>query len=526
MKVNRGIAMPLSSLHLPAALIILDGFGLASSGTGNAISQAHTPVLDHLLADSPSVQLEASGEAVGLPAGQMGNSEVGHLNIGAGRVVHQELSRINEACRSGSIESNEVLLRAMETTRTRGSVLHLMGLVSDGGVHSSIDHLLALLNMAARNGVQQVFIHAFLDGRDVPPKSAEGYLRQVLDACEQHTAAGLQYQIASISGRYYAMDRDNRWDRVQAAWQAIAQAQPITTATPLEYLHSSYNDKVTDEFVIPVSFTERPMTDDDAVIFFNFRPDRARQLTRAFRDPTFDGFTGANCHPTFVCLTEYDPRIPADVAFPKEFPQMVLADAIAAAGLTQYHIAETEKYAHVTFFLNGGREEPKKGEKRVLIPSPKVATYDLQPEMSEEEVSSTLAQAIDNDEADFYLVNFANCDMVGHTGSVPATVQAVEAVDRGVGRVLAALKRKQGVALLTADHGNADKMLAADGSPHTAHTTAPVPLVLIDYAETGFSFSPDAQAGKGALCNIAPTLLDMAGVSIPSEMTASSLVRN
>lgn len=514
-----------AGLRLPACLVIMDGFGLAPAGEGNAISLADTPVLDRLFAERPWVRLEASGEAVGLPEGQMGNSEVGHLNIGAGRVVFQELTRINRACRDGSIRKNPVIQAVFEAARKPGAALHLMGLLSDGGVHSSNEHLCALLAAARDAGVPHVMVHCFMDGRDVPPSSGAGYLADLLDVIGRlgctDGAGGCLIEVASIEGRYYAMDRDNRWDRVERAWDAIVNAANLQDASPEAVMEASYAAGVTDEFVEPAALSPRGMRDGDAVVFFNFRPDRAREITRALVDDDFAGF--ARSHKPkldFVCLTEYDPDIAAPVAFAKEFPEKVLADVLAGAGLSQYHIAETEKYAHVTFFLNGGREEEKAGEERKLIASPKVATYDLQPEMSEPEVARVLAEAIRADEADVYIVNFANCDMVGHTGVIPAAVRAVEAVDAGVGMVLDALAEKGGVAFVTADHGNADKMLAEDGTPHTAHTTAPVPFVLVD--ESGSSLRLSGR--DGCLADIAPTLLAAVGLDIPPEMTGACLL--
>ncbi len=508
-------------LALPACLIIMDGFGLAEAGPGNAVAQADTPCLDGLFANRPWTKLQASGEAVGLPEGQMGNSEVGHLNIGAGRVVFQELTRINRACADGSLAQNPVLNSAFSQAAKPGAALHLMGLLSDGGVHSSNEHLYALMRAAKAAGVAQVFVHCFMDGRDVPPKSGAGYIEELLGVMDELADDSFQVRVGSISGRYFAMDRDNRWDRVERAWRALALAEPCVQDAPAQVMEASYARGVTDEFVEPVALCDRAVRDGDAVVFFNFRPDRAREITRALVDPAFAGFERpAFPQVSFVCLTEYDPEIPAPVAYAKEFPAEVLADVLAEAGLRQYHIAETEKYAHVTFFLNGGREEAKAGEERALIPSPKVATYDLQPEMSEPDVAATLAAAIDADEADVYIVNFANPDMVGHTGVIPAAVAAVEAVDRGVAQVLAAIERKGGVAFVTADHGNADKMLAEDGSPFTAHTTAPVPFLFADFAGTGRTLD----GSEGALCDIAPTLLEVVGIKAPTAMTGRSLL--
>lgn len=508
------------TLTLPVALIIMDGFGLSEPGPGNAISLAHTPNLDKLFATCSHTNLDASGRPVGLPNGQMGNSEVGHLNIGAGRTVFQELTRIDNACEDGSLQQNEVLKEAMAHVVEANSTLHLMGLLSDGGVHSSNEHLYALMEMAAAMGVPRVRIHCFMDGRDVPPSSGADYLAQL----EERIAAmpeSCDCSVGVVSGRYYAMDRDNRWDRIEKAWKALWMGEGLSAAASAEAIQNSYDQEVTDEFVVPTCVNYAGASEDDAFVFFNFRPDRAREITRAVCDEAFDKFERPGWKkPAFVCLTEYDPTIPAPIAFPKECPEHVLADVLAENGLRQYHIAETEKYAHVTFFLNGGIETPKTGEERALIASPKVATYDLQPEMSEPEVAEKLANAIRSDEADVYVVNFANCDMVGHTGVVEAAVKAVEAVDAGVGLVLDALREKGGVALVTADHGNADCMIAEDGTPFTAHTTAPVPLILVDAAGKGYSLT----AERGALCNISPTLLEMIGIDVPSEMTAKSLL--
>ncbi len=508
------------TLRLPVALIIMDGFGLGEPGPYNAIDQAQTPCLDSLFEQFSWLPIHASGEWVGLPEGQMGNSEVGHLNIGAGRIVYQELTRINKACRDGSIAHNEVINAAIDVVKSKGSVLHFMGLLSDGGVHSSNEHLYALLRHAAQSGVDNVHIHCFMDGRDVSPTSGKAYVEELLVVIEECRALGCDMHIASIEGRYYAMDRDNRWERVEQAYRCIAHCEPYSELEPLAYVEQSYEQDITDEFIVPASFTHRGVHNEDATIFFNFRPDRARELTHCFCDrEAFEGLK--TLRPHFVCLTEYDPHIPAPIAFPKTFPSNVFADVLSASDLRQYHIAETEKYAHVTFFLNGGIEEEKQGEKRVLIPSPKVATYDLQPEMSEPEVANTLSQAIENNEADVYIVNFANCDMVGHTGVLEASIKAVEAVDSGIAEVLAALERKQGVAIVTADHGNADIMATSEGQPYTAHTNNMVPMILVDYSESGLTLK---EGTEGALCNLSPTLLDIIGIEKPEEMEAESLL--
>jgi 2,3-bisphosphoglycerate-independent phosphoglycerate mutase len=506
----------LAELKLPAALIILDGYGLSDRTEGNAIALADTPNLDALFATRPWTPLECAGLAVGLPEGQMGNSEVGHLNIGAGRVVYQELTRINLAIKDGTFGENAVLREAIDAAVSDGRAVHLMGLVSDGGVHSHITHLFALLDLAVSRGAERIFVHCFMDGRDVPPESGAGFLKQV----EKKLAALGRGAIATVSGRYWAMDRDRRFDRVERAWRAMVLGQGRATASAAEAIRRSYHDGVTDEFVAPavVEGVEGRMSEGDAVIFFNFRPDRAREITRALVDPSFGEFERP-VMPTlrFVCLTEYDPTIPAPVAFAKDLPCCTLADVLSESGLRQLHIAETEKYAHVTFFLNGGAEPPKPGEERVLVPSPKVATYDLQPEMSEPEVTDRLVEAILEGRADVYIVNYANCDMVGHTGVLDAAVRAVEAVDDGVGRMLEAVAQRGGVALLTADHGNAERMVADDGSAFTAHTTDRVPLIAIADGVRGL------RAG-GKLADVAPTLLDLVGLEAPSVWTGTSLL--
>lgn len=500
---------------LPAVLIIMDGFGMAPAGPSNAIAAAHTPHLDGLFAEWPHTTLDASGCSVGLPDGQMGNSEVGHLNIGAGRVVYQELTRIDLAIEDGSFFANPVLIEHIDAAVSRGRTVHLMGLVSDGGVHSHIDHLVALVKLAAERGAQRIRIHAFLDGRDTPPRSGAGYVRSL----EERIARFGSARVATVMGRYYAMDRDNRWDRVERAWQALVLGEGVPADSAAGAIEASYDADVTDEFVVPAIVERAPVVDGDTVIFFNFRPDRARELTRAFTDPTFEGFARpVTPRVDFVCLTEYDPTIDAPVAFPKILPRHVLADVLAEKGMRQLHIAETEKYAHVTFFLNGGVEEPKQGERRILVPSPKVATYDLQPEMSEPEVTERLVEAIRSDAADVYIVNYANCDMVGHTGVFEAAVRAVEAVDAGVGAVVEAIRSKGGVALITADHGNAEAMVGRDGTtPFTAHTTSPVPLIAV-------APRVGALSSDGILADVAPTLLGLIGIEPPAEWTGRSLL--
>ena len=509
-----------SELRVPACLIIMDGFGVAEARAGNAVTMANKPNLDALFASWPSTRLTCSGLAVGLPKGQMGNSEVGHLNIGAGRVVYQELTRINLSIEDGTLFENHVLAQAMDSAIARDGTVHFMGLLSDGGVHSHRDHLLALIEMARQRGAMHVAVHCFLDGRDVPPSSGAGFVSELQGHLDRLGVG----RIASIMGRYYAMDRDNRWERVERAWRAMVLGEGVRSDDPVAAVERSYAAGVTDEFVEPAVIVRddvpvATMSDGDAVVFFNFRPDRAREVTRAFVDPAFARFERPlvpSVH--FVCLTEYDPTIPAPVAFPKELPCCVLADVIAEAGLRQLHIAETEKYAHVTFFLNGGAEPPKAREERILVPSPKVPTYDLQPEMSAPEVTSTLCDAIGEDRADVYIVNYANCDMVGHTGALGAAIQAVEAVDVGVGAVVAAMRALGGVVLVTADHGNAERMVDDDGkTPFTAHTTDQVPLVCVADGVSGL-------AEGGILADVAPTLLALVGLESPDEWTGRSLL--
>ena len=509
--------------HLPALLVIMDGFGLAPRGADNAVAAASTPFIDSLYEKYPHTTLGASGEDVGLPDGQMGNSEVGHLNIGAGRIVFQELSRINNAIKDGSIKTNEVFTKTMDDVAASGKTLHLMGLMSPGGVHSMESHCEALVSMAAERGVKTIRVHCFMDGRDVDPHSGAGYVADLVDFLAKVSAeTGCDARVATVEGRYWAMDRDNRWERVQLAYDAITKASDVES-DPVEGIKAFYEkDPRGDEFVDPFVCHNEGVADGDAVIFFNFRPDRARQMTRAFTEEGFDGFdrevVPALSH--FVTMTEYDPSFNVEVAFPKTFPKNVLADVIAANGLKQLHTAETEKYAHVTFFLNGGIEEPKEGEERVLVASPKVATYDLKPEMSAPEVTEKLVEAINEDRADFYIVNFANCDMVGHTGVFDAAVKAVEAVDNALSQVIPAILAKGGFALITADHGNADHMFdEVDGvkKPFTAHTTNRVPFIVVDPAAklTGIE--------DGRLSDIAPTMLSLAGLEPSAEMTGRVL---
>ena len=509
--------------HLPALLVIMDGFGLAPQGADNAVAAASTPFIDSLYEKYPHTTLGASGEDVGLPDGQMGNSEVGHLNIGAGRIVFQELSRINNAIKDGSIKTNEVFTKTMDDVAASGKTLHLMGLMSPGGVHSMQSHCEALVSMAAERGVKTVRVHCFMDGRDVDPQSGAGYVAELVDFLAKVSAeTGCDARVGTVEGRYWAMDRDNRWERIQLAYDAITKASDVES-DPVEGIKAFYEkDPRGDEFVDPFVCHNEGVADGDAVIFFNFRPDRARQMTRAFTEEGFDGFerevVPALSH--FVTMTEYDPSFNVEGAFPKTFPENVLADVIAANGLKQLHTAETEKYAHVTFFLNGGIEEPKEGEERVLVASPKVATYDLKPEMSAPEVTEKLVAAINEDRADFYIVNFANCDMVGHTGVFDAAVKAVEAVDNALSQVIPTILAKGGFALITADHGNADHMFdEVDGvkKPFTAHTTNRVPFIVVDPAAklTGIE--------DGRLSDIAPTMLSLAGLEPSAEMTGRVL---
>ncbi len=500
----------------PLALIIMDGFGINGSDYGNAIKAAKTPNLDKIFSSYPTTEIGASGMDVGLPDGQMGNSEVGHTNIGAGRIVYQELTRITKSIADGDFFENEALVGAMDNCLQNGSALHVMGLLSDGGVHSHNEHLYAIIELAKKKGLKEVWVHCFMDGRDVPPSSGADYVK-ALDEKLQEIGVG---KIATIMGRYYAMDRDNRWERVEKAYQAMVEAKGVA-ADALEVMPNSYKDEVTDEFVVPAVCTGYTgMNAGDSVIFFNFRPDRAREITRTLVDEKFDGFARAKgCFPLYyVCMTQYDATMPGvHVAFKPQSLANTFGEYISQKGLTQLRIAETEKYAHVTFFFNGGVEKVCEGEDRALINSPKVATYDLQPEMSEPEVTKEALARIASDKYDVIILNYANCDMVGHTGVFDAAVKAVEAVDDGVGQLVDAILQKGGAVLLTADHGNADKLYDTDGSPFTAHTTNPVPCAVIGCGDCKLREG-------GRLADIAPTMLKILGLPQPEEMTGESIV--
>ena len=506
----------------PTVLMILDGFGLNDKTEGNAVAQAKKPNIDALMKEYPFVKGNASGLAVGLPDGQMGNSEVGHLNMGAGRIVYQELTRITKEINDGEFFSNQALLDGIANVKENNSDLHLYGLLSDGGVHSHITHLYGLLELAKRQGVKNVYVHCFLDGRDTAPTSGKGFI-EALEAKMAELGIG---KIASISGRYYAMDRDNRWDRVQKAYDVLTKGEGETAESAVAAMEASYAKDVTDEFFVPTAITEngKPVAtikDKDTVIFFNFRPDRAREITRTFCADEFDGFDrGARKNVKYICFTEYDVTIPnKEVAFKKVELKNTFGEYLAAHGMTQARIAETEKYAHVTFFFNGGVEEPNPGEDRILVKSPKVATYDLQPEMSAPAVCEKLTDAIRSGKYDVIIVNFANPDMVGHTGVENAAVKAIEAVDECVGKAVEAIKVVKAVLLVCADHGNAEQLIDyKTGEPWTAHTTNPVPFILVNAGE-----GCGLREG-GCLADIAPTLIELMGMEQPKEMTGKSLL--
>ncbi|MEG1606034.1 MAG: 2,3-bisphosphoglycerate-independent phosphoglycerate mutase [Clostridia bacterium] len=504
------------------ALIIMDGFGMAEPSPYNAISVAGTPNLDRLRAAYSVTQIGASGLDVGLPDGQMGNSEVGHTNIGAGRVVYQMLVKISKDIEDGVFFENPALLDAMQSAKHPGSALHLIGLLSPGGVHSHQKHLNGLLEMAKRQGVEKVFVHALLDGRDEPPTSAAGYMQELVDTMD---ALGVG-RVATVMGRFYAMDRDFAWDRVEKAYNAMVCGQGAHAADPVAAIRASYDAGVNDEFVLPtVMDGSQRIAPGDAVVFFNFRPDRAREITRAFVDPAFDGFKRANgFFPlTYVCMTQYDATMPnVRVAYPPEPLTMTMGEYISSMGLKQLRIAETQKYAHVTFFFNGGEEKTFPGEDRVLVPSPTVATFDLKPEMSAYEVTDAVLKEIEQNKYDVIILNFANCDMVGHTGIMDAAVKAVRAVDECVGKVVDAIVAKGGKCVITADHGNADKMYdTVNGEPFTAHTINPVPVIVVDPAH------PKHILRKGGkLCDLCPTLLTLMDLKKPTQMTGKSLIED
>ena len=501
-------------------LMILDGFGENSEERGNAVKLAKTPNIDKLMKQYPVTKIAASGLDVGLPEGQMGNSEVGHTNIGAGRIVYQELTRITKAIEDGDFFSNEEFINAIENCKKNDSKLHIMGLVSDGGVHSHIRHLFGLLEMAKRRDFENVYVHCFLDGRDTPPASAENY---IADLQEKMKEKGIG-KIATIAGRFYAMDRDKRWERVKKAYDAIVKGEGNKQSDVINAIESSYQKEVFDEFVEPTVITngDKPVatvSDGDSVIFFNFRPDRARQLTRAIVDSQFKDFETKKLNTYFVCFTSYDETMPnVHIAFKKEQIKNTLGEVIAKQGGKQLRIAETEKYAHVTFFFNGGEEKQYEGEDRILVPSPKVETYDLKPEMSAPEVTEKVLEAIDSEKYNCIILNFANPDMVGHTGNLDAAIKAVETIDDCVGKIVSSIKSKRANLLITADHGNAEQMIdLKTGEPHTAHTTNLVPLILITERE-------GIKLKHGKLADLAPTILELMNIEKPDEMTGESLI--
>lgn len=506
----------------PVALIILDGFALREETFGNAVAQAKKPNFDRYWNEYPHATLTACGEAVGLPEGQMGNSEVGHLNIGAGRIVYQSLTRVNIAIREGEFERNETFLAAMDHVKKHGTNLHIFGLLSDGGVHSHINHLFALLKLAAKEGVKNVYIHGFLDGRDVGPQTAKTYIQQLN---EQIAQIGVG-EIATLSGRYYSMDRDKRWERVEKAYRAMVYGEGPSYRDPLACIDDSYANGIYDEFVLPSVIVREDGTpvatiqDNDAVIFYNFRPDRAIQISNTFTNDDFRSFDRGPKHPKnlfFVCLTHFSETVKGYVAFKPTNLDNTLGEVLSQNGLKQLRIAETEKYPHVTFFMSGGREEKFPGEERILIDSPKVATYDLKPEMSAYEVTEALLKEIEADKFDAIILNYANPDMVGHSGKLEPTIKAVEAVDECLGKVVDAIIAKGGIAIITADHGNADEVLNPDGSPNTAHTTNPVPVIV---TKKGITLRQD-----GILGDLAPTMLDLLGLQQSKEMTGKTLIQ-
>ena len=502
-------------------LMILDGFGDNKNKDGNAIKLANTPNIDKLMKKYSNTDIFTSGLHVGLPEGQMGNSEVGHTNIGAGRIVYQELTRITKSIEDGDFFSNPEFIAAIENCKKHNSKLHILGLVSDGGVHSHNRHLYGLLEMAKRRDFEDVYVHCFLDGRDTPPASAETYVAELQEKMKEKGIG----KIASLSGRFYAMDRDKRWQRVQKCYDALVNGEGEKAGDPIKAIEDSYQKEVFDEFVVPTVICNgnepvAKIEENDSVIFFNFRPDRAREITRAIVDPEFDGFETKKMNLYYVCFTSYDETMPnVHVAFKKEPLKNTFGEVVSEAGLTQLRIAETEKYAHVTFFFNGGEEKQYPGEDRILVPSPKVETYDMKPEMSAYEVTDKVCEALENDKYDVVILNFANTDMVGHTGSLQAAIKAVEAVDECVGRIVKIIEEKQGNLLITADHGNAEQMIDyKTGEPHTAHTTNPVPIILVT-ANKEYKLKEN-----GKLADLAPTMLDLMGIKQPEEMTGESLL--
>lgn len=501
----------------PIALIIMDGYGINPETKGNAIYEAKTPYLDSYFKNYPNSQLSASGLSVGLPDGQMGNSEVGHTNIGAGRVVYQMLVKITKDIEDGVFFENEALKKSMQAAKDNNKALHIMGLLSDGGVHSHIKHLVGLLEMANKMGLEKVYVHSFHDGRDVPPTSGVDFMQELVNEMDRIGTG----KVATLSGRFYAMDRDNAWDRVEKAYNAMVLGEGVNETDPVEAIKKSYADGVTDEFILPTVIDKDGMIKDgDSVIMFNFRPDRARQITRTFVDPDFDGFERKNGYfkLNFVCMAQYDAQMPnVTVAYPPEQLKMTFGEYVSKLGMTQLRIAETQKYAHVTFFFNGGEERQFEGEDRILIKSPDVATFDMKPEMSAPEVCEAVCKAIDEDKYDVIILNYANCDMVGHTGIMEAAVSAVETVDECVGKMVDKLVEKGGKAIITADHGNADCLIDPEnGDVFTAHTTNPVPMIVIGEG--------DVNVKDGKLCDLCPTMLDMMGVEKPAEMTGVSLI--
>ena len=502
-------------------LMILDGFGDNKNKDGNAIKLAKKPNIDKLMKKYPNTDIFTSGLHVGLPEGQMGNSEVGHTNIGAGRIVYQELTRITKSIEDGDFFSNPEFIAAIENCKKYNSKLHILGLVSDGGVHSHNRHLYGLLEMAKRRDFEDVYVHCFLDGRDTPPASAETYVAELQEKMKEKGVG----KIASLSGRFYAMDRDKRWQRVQKCYDALVNGEGEKAGDPIKAIEDSYQKEVFDEFVVPTVMCNgnepvAKIEENDSVIFFNFRPDRAREITRALVDPEFDGFETKKMNLYYVCFTSYDETMPnVHIAFKKEPLKNTFGEVVSEAGLTQLRIAETEKYAHVTFFFNGGEEKQYPGEDRILVPSPKVETYDMKPEMSAYEVTDKVCEALENDKYDVVILNFANTDMVGHTGSLQAAIKAVEAVDECVGKIVKIIEEKQGNLLITADHGNAEQMIDyKTGEPHTAHTTNPVPIILVT-ANKEYKLKEN-----GKLADLAPTMLDLMGIKQPEEMTGESLL--